>query len=354
MPREIPPLLEFGDAAECAGLQYLLTRDFGRDLFNEVNQRFLEHNVRTWFEQIQAERRERGLMEYQDPKDLRFLLKELTWHRSVMRMLFGGITSTWDENAKALSRLLNLWAHHEIEPSTANIKTLLELFKIVAQGVGLSVFHYRVGLHLERVNLILGGIWVPTSTQVPLPTEAADFVTVAVEKNKEFIKRPPVGHEWIGTPGRRRVKLSLALKDITENGKSIKSELGTNPDKKIASWLKQYPRGGDLYIDDDGAVMGYVKGVAHLIGWFGEEPTPNNDANYLKGDNYEFDGDSIVKMQTNIPSTLSPSVQQSIVATLTGKSFKPGTVIDISVFNEVYVVEEDGTTKPLGLRLEDD
>jgi len=353
MPKETAPLLEAGDAAECAGLQYLVTRDFGRALYQEVDQRFQEHRVRTWFEQIQAERRDRGLMEYHDPKDLRFLLKELTWHRSVTRMLFPGITSTWDENARALSRLLNLWAHHDIEPSVGNIKILLELFKIVAKGLGLSTFHYHVGLHLARAELILEGKWIQKAGAASVPQEAADYVNQAVEKNKEFKKRPPVGHEWIGRPGKRRVKLSLALRDITENGQSIRGELGPNPEKKISDWLKRYPRGGDLYIDDDGAVMGYVKGVAHLVGWLGEEPKPIPEASYLKGDEFVFDGQDLIPALSQNTRPLSQDMRIKIVAKLKESGYESGTEVDFSVFNEVFVLTDFGRAKPLGIRIED-
>jgi hypothetical protein len=99
--------------------------------------------------------------------------------------------------------------------------------------------------------------------------ESIDFAILLSEK-----KRPPIGQEWKGDLGTRKLSLIRPTGDLYDvvAKRSVKSELLPDPETKISSWLAIMPIGGEVYVSDDGAVAAFVHGVMRLIGYMGPEP----------------------------------------------------------------------------------
>jgi hypothetical protein len=99
--------------------------------------------------------------------------------------------------------------------------------------------------------------------------EAIDCATLLSDK-----RRPPIGQEWKGELGARKLSLIRPTGDLYDVGakRSVKSELLPDPDAKIISWLAIMPIGGEVYVAEDGAVAAFVHGVMRLIGYMGLEP----------------------------------------------------------------------------------
>jgi hypothetical protein len=284
------PLPNHGTAFEFAGIQYLLAQEFGREFFNLVDSRFRNHNVVTWFQQIQDRRALEKQPVYDDAKDPRFLLKEATFWNSEIRLVVHEVTSGFDDDAKKLLKTLNNWSHQKLDPTPEAFLSLLVQLESVCISLQLEKLLAPLDELIDRTKLIKNAVWVPTGVETSVTPEAADFADKVKRKVEEVKRRPPVGHEWIGKPGDRLIELSRATKDVYEDGLSIKHQLGLDADEKIASWLRYYPMGGRLRVDTDGAVLGFNQGVGYLIGWFGEDPNSDNreDRGFYLPNDYVF------------------------------------------------------------------
>jgi hypothetical protein len=343
------PLPNEGTAAEFAGIYYVLSKAFALDLYNLVNDTIVSKTGDTnWFGKINADREEKGLFKYLDPKDPRFLLDQANYHHSILRLVIPGIDVAWDTAAAKLKKLLNNWSHHQVEPKPTTFLELLYPMSVIARQSKLGLDE-TMGKLIERTKQIRDMVWVPEGPAAELPQEAEIYAEEVEQKIQEIKRRPPVGSPWIGEPGQRRVKLSKALHDITENGVSIKSELSPDPEIKVAEFLRYYPNGGDLRIDDDGAVLGYIKGDPFLVGWLGEEPgvKPEEIRGFIDSRDYIFLGNDLKDSVTN--ELLSEVAEEPIDILINGINawggLEIGSVINVTEYGDLVFITEQGETK---------
>jgi hypothetical protein len=344
------PLPNTGSASDFAGVYYVLAKEFADQLF-----KLADDNIRAkagevdWFSLINKERSAKGLAPYHDARDPRFLLSEITWHESILRDVVPGVDETFVTSASKLKGLLNKWSHHQVEPKATTFLDLLYPLAVITRASGL-ILHETVEDMITRTKQIRDLLWVPSDdSSTALPKGAEDYAKEVTKKIEQIKRRPPVGSPWIGEPGNRRVKLSKALRDITENGRSIKDELNPDPDQKISEFLRYYPLGGDLRIDDDGAILGYIKGDPYLVGWLGEEPDvkPDEIRGFIDSRDYIFEGNDIRDSVTG--QLLSEVVDEPIDTLLNGLNawggLQVGSVINVTEYGDLVFVTNEGETK---------
>lgn len=339
------PLPNHGTAFEFAGIQYLLAQEFGREFFNLVDARFRNHNVVSWFQQIQDRRALEKQPVYDDAKDPRFLLKEATFWNSEVRLVVPEVTSGFDDDAKKLLKTLNNWSHQKLDPTPEAFLSLLVQLESVCIALQLEKLFAPLDELINRTKLIRNAVWVPTGVETSVTPEAADFADKVKRKVEEVKRRPPVGHEWIGTPGDRLIELSRATKDVYENGLSIKQQLGPGADEKIASWLRYYPLGGRLRVDTDGAVLGFNQGVGYLIGWFGKDPNsdkPEDRGFYLPHEYVLIENDIRDNTAGLLLSQVSADPIDWVIEKLAQSGAPLNTELNMSNYGDLTYVSESG------------
>lgn len=277
-----PALLEVADEVLIAGTIHAYSRIFGTQLGEQVNETLSAKASPSWFATLRQDRKAANLVAYDDYRDPRFLLKEALDDEGIVHYGIENFDQEWKVVAATLRRKLNAWFHGSLEPNLATFIQLVEGLRFLADRSRLPIANDLMA-NVNRARAIQAGDYVSRKA-APVPDVAPDdkeFAERLKAKKQEIIKRPPIGSEWLGPKGTRRIVISKVLRDVTENGVSIKSQLGPDPDEVVTSWLRYYPKGGEAKVADDGAVMGYSMGQAYLIGWLNVEK--NETSNEVKG-----------------------------------------------------------------------
>lgn len=312
MPANEIRLISGDSVADVAGVIFATSKEFGQQLGNKVNIHFLIQGNTRWFSDLRNRRRREGKSDYKDPLDIRFLLWESSAADSPVPSAIPGFSDIWKYEADVLRRKLNSWMHFTLEPDLDALEEILTVMSTLAQLSDLDLLQ-DLAKQIQRIHEIRNG-WKPEvpAPQEPQSPEVEAFVSEAKVKKERIFARPPVGSVWNGPIGTRVIELNRNLRDALEDGVSVAHEMGPNGKDKVREWLRYFPTGGDIRVSDDGAVMGYVKGVPILIGWFGDEPDVNPDdiRGYYLPHDYKFTGDDIIDRNTG--TFLSSVAKESI------------------------------------------
>jgi hypothetical protein len=336
-------LITEDSVANVAGVIFATSKEFGQELGNIVNLHFLSLGKMTWFSELRSRRKKEGKGDYKDPLDIRFLLFESSSPDSPLPTAIPGFSDGWKHEADLLRRKLNSWMHYSLEPDLDTLEDILTVMSTLAQMSGLSLLQ-EIAKQMHRIHEIRNG-WKPEvpGQQEPQSPEVEAFVSEVKVKKDRIFARPPVGSVWNGPIGSRVIELNKNLRDALEDGVSVAHEMGANGKDKVREWLRYFPQGGDIRVSDDGAVMGYIKGVPILIGWFGEEPDVNPDdiRGYYLPHDYEFTGSDVKDLQTG--SLLTESTQddvQDLIKLLAAK-LDVGSVINVTTYGDVVFESSD-------------
>ena len=345
------PLPNSESIAEIAGIQYVLTTAFAKELYEVVDDRISSKAPGIdWFALVNSERIKKKLAPYDHPKDARFLLSEAIYFNSPVRIVLPEIDDSAQKLAYKVRKLLNNWSHGQVEPTSTSFLELLYPLGDLSNLIGLKLSEDLEKL-IERTKAIKNLVWIPTDTvQKPLPQDAQAYVKKIENVVEEVKRRPPVGSPWIGEKSKRKVQLNRALLDITENGESIKREFGDRADEKIRELLRYYPLGSDLRIDTDGAILGYKKGDPYLVGWLGEEPDvdPEEVRGFLLPHEYEFIATDILDIVTQVRlSTVAEEPIDDLLNALTAKRVPLNAVFNVSIYGDVVFTEADDTERKI-------
>jgi hypothetical protein len=199
----------------------------------------------------------------------------------------------------------------------------------------------------------LSGAFINSPAQGALAVEvpkAPEVVTELYDKTqKEIAKRPPLGSRWRGQKPQRKIVLDRATNDLYEDGLSVSHELGDLKEQAITSWLRYFPRGGEVWVDPDGASMAYVKGIARMVGWFGPEPEVGQDEvrGFVIPRDYEFTGKDIKDIGSGkfLTGNSIDSVEEIIE--VLARSLVQNDRISITDYGDIFKPESDGTAKTI-------
>lgn len=297
------PLLTSDSEVEIAGVYFASVKHFGMSLGGAIDKVFVSKGAPDWFQLIREARlKEQRSAVYDDPNDPRFLLKEAVIPNSPLTLAIHGYDSSWKDKAFKLRNQINKWSHFSTSPTIPNLISVFESMLFIATSSGLDI-HNDLEKGLQRMKAILLGQWQPTSLPGPSvldsDEEARKYADELAKKVAAIEKRPPIGSPWTGDKGTRKIVINKALRDVTENGISIRQSLGPNAEEIVSKWLRYFPAGGEAKVAPDGAVMGFKKGTPYLIGWLGESPAsePEPTGFYLDHD-FEYLGTDIRDIQS--------------------------------------------------------
>jgi hypothetical protein len=220
------------------------------------------------------------------------------------------------------------------------------LFDIVGTPPGLEVAIWAKALQ-GRTKSILDGTFKgqPTSPQPPVPASAKDVVKQYEEEIKNQITRPAWGARWTGDKPNRKLTLDRRTQDVYDtNGVSVKNELGDLANHVISMWLKYFPRGGEVWVAEDGATMSYIKGLPKMIGWFGI--APDDSSAQIRGFAIEHEYEVIEGDVKHIATQqLLSRVATENVADLISKireKAEPGTLLNITDYGDIFLPVVEG------------
>lgn len=352
-------LLEGDDEIAIAGGIFYFARLFGRQLADAISEHYAG-SAPDWFKQIKLDRQRNGEPTYDDPADPRFLLSEVAGLRAGVPDAIPKFDNRWKNQADALRRKLNNWFHNSLEPNLATYIAIVGMIRELSAQSALPLTKSAVQAE-QRAKAILAKAYAPAAI---LPTPSVAIATVSAEdasatrrmidKVKSIEKRPPIGGEWTGEPGHRRIRISRQTRDVTENGVSIRSQLGSDPEGVVDSWLRYIPerQSGEALIADDGAVMAFRKGQAYLIGWLGGEPEPMQPAQgILQGFalpySYIFTGDDVREVTSNkYLSRSAPEKTKNLISQL-GEHLEAEQMFEATQYGELFKTDAEGNPELL-------
>ena len=343
-------MVEKGSPVEIAGTFAVVVREFGNQLGATVDARFSAVGVPDWFVKIRDVRRNAGLPLYDDKFDPRFLLKETTLEDSPVRDAISGFDEHWRREGYILLRRINSWQHFSVEPNVQNLEIVMAQIWDLALQSGLPMAQSLAAL-VKRLRNIRDGVYISVEPAIaPKIENSIDvaFSTKLLEKVVEHTKHPPIGAPWNGPLGNRRIVISKALRDVTEKGISILSQLPGGEDQ-AERWLRYYPRGGEARVSEDGAVTGFIKGQPTLIGWIDVSEYENMSEihGFMSMDEYIFTGDDIETASAG--ERLSKVAKEPILPLIAALSevVPVGTKINKTSFDELVVQNDDGTMRKI-------
>jgi hypothetical protein len=341
------PLATSDGIIEIAGIHYTAAREFGQSLFRMLDSIAKLNGNPDWFANLQATWAEKNIKVWEDPTDPRALLNEALFSFSPIRQMLPGVGYEWDKQAKKLVKELNKFGHQGIAPTITKLLDVLYPMRAIASMSYLDI-EDDIAASVDRLKQIRDGVYFPEEAPAQVSVEAAEWAKEVEEKVLEIKKRPPIGHRWEGAKGKRKVDIDAKTRDVTENGASIRAELGSNPDEKITAWLRIHPKSGELHIDDDGAVMAYDKGLSYLVGWLGEEPKQQQDEirGFFLDHEYVFEGDDIRDLDTEeLLSEVADEPIDVLINALKVWGLPKGSLLNITIYGELVFETATGQTR---------
>ena len=313
-----------------------------------LNNQFTSMGQPDWFEDIRHLRKSQGApFNYNSAKDLRFILNEATQHDSQIWHLIPNMNQMWVNAADALRKKLNQLHHQQLKPDLHTLLQVSSLFQQVTEGPGLEIASWARAV-TSRAKAILAGTFEAPSASAPelaKPQAVKEIEEEYENVRKEIEKRPPWGAKWTGAKPKRELTVDRHTRDIYDaNGESVKHELGELGEQVTSMWLRYFPRGGEVFVDDDGATMAYIRGVPTMVGWFG--PAPDEDKDNVRGfvlpRDYEFRGQDIIDLEAK--SLLSNNADEPISEhlELLAKSVQEGTRLNITDYGDLFVPVDEG------------
>ena len=329
-----------------AGISYSLAQKFGEELGEYIHNIYAADNQPDWFHQLRLWRESQNQpFVFDDFRDPRFILTEQQKDDSPLRQIIPGWNQAWFNNASALKKRLNTWSHHRAKPSIQNLKALAELMATLVSGFQIEDDTKAL---VSRCKSILDGSFVPkVADKQDVVSEAAPEVREEVVRYEEV---PPIGSRWLKPLPTRKLKLIKSTGDLLDSGRSVKEQLGPGADEIMRKWFVYFPAGGEVFVDDQsGAVIGFKKGDAYLIGWFGVEPdySPGKIRGFFLPKEYQYTGLDVVDTATGKRLLDIPDVSaKSLVADIAAQATE-GEYIFITDYGDVAIELEDGGFKKI-------
>lgn len=313
---------------------------------------FLDHQFKAqgkpdWFNEVKHYRQSQNEpFGYKAPNDLRFILGEATLHDSQIWHLIPNAAQIWFNSANNLRLKLNMFHHQQLAPTLSTLLQVATLFDIVGSPPGLEVASWAKALQ-GRTKAILDGTFKDQATapQPAVPASANDVVKQYEEEIKKQITRPAWGARWTGDKPNRKLTLDRHTRDIYDsNGVSVKHELGNLANHVITIWLTYFPRGGEVWVAEDGATMSYIKGLPKMIGWFGAAPDDSSVQvrGFVIEHEYEvMEGDVKHVATQQLLSRVASENGADLISKIREKA-EPGATLNITDYGDIFLPVLEG------------
>lgn len=323
-----------------AALEYAMTIEFATYL----EAQFMSKHRPYWFEELRSYRLSSGeTFTYKNPKDLRFLLNEASRPDSWIADLIPHHDDSWVSSAKTLRKKLNQFHHCQIKPDFVNMRVFARLFELLGERAGFEVVSIARAVQAEEKLL---------TKQVKGESEPGD----SEERNpiapfgeglttRQGQERPPWGGRWLGPKPETKLMLNRSTRDIYDStGVSLRTSLQEHFESVVNTWLRYYPMGGEVWVADDGAAMGYIRGVPRMIGWLGEVPDLYKDSvrGFVLPQDYVFQSGQVIDNASGDElKAVARDDVSDLIETLAA-SVTEGEHLQVTEFGDVFVPIDDG------------
>ncbi|MCE7483504.1 hypothetical protein LZG07_16525 [Microbacterium profundi] len=315
------------------------------------------HGVR-WFSEYVERRNAQDpthVKRRQSSADPSFFLKEFlhapeTVYRDV-------IPNTGDLRvlAKKIMDVRNTWLHFSEEPSVLQLREAAEYIRGFGMKTSMGV-EAPAARMIKRIDRIRTGQYPPVVPAQPTPKSPQPDADAGDEPPSEIplasieqSSRPPIGARWRGDIPQRRVRVTKT-RDVVDiaTGASLRGELAGDASEKVRQWTTARPL-GDLWVDDDGAVGGFVEGQERLLGYTGVDPEGETARGFLVRRFYEVRDGHLVDLDSG--SVLADTVGQEVAGEARGIEDAVADVADlggtirVTNYGDVLYIDEQGATR---------
>lgn len=336
---------------------FSLMRGFGVEFANRSDRILAPTHGASWFDDYVARRNAQDpahVKRRQSSSDPSFFLREYlhapeTLYRDV-------IPNTGDLRmlSKKIIDIRNTWLHFSDEPSVTQLREAAELIRGFGAKASMGVAAPAARM-IKRIDRIRTGQYPsagvqtarqaepPTSDQGAEPPAEIPLETVSDEP------RPPIGSPWRGAIPERRVRVTKTgdVVDVA-TGASLRDEVVGDFREKIRQWTSPRPL-GDLWVDTDGAVGGFVEGQERLLGYTGEDPAGETARGFLVRRFYDIDDGRIVDVDSGsaLGDTVRPEYGQRVrdIESAVTAVVEPGGTIRVTNYGDVLYLDETGTAR---------
>lgn len=336
---------------------FSLMRGFGLEFANRSDHVLSPTRGTRWFSEYIALRRQEGAKMHgrQSPEDPSFFLKEYIYapgsiyHEVIPDDL---VVKTL---AKKIMDIRNTWLHFSEEPSVTQLREAASLIGSFGQKTQMAVAGPAARM-IKRIDKIRTGQY----QQVAPPTTAVEVAVPASGGEDEppieipldelaRPSRPPIGGLWRGAIPQRRLKVTRT-RDVIDvsTGSSIRREVSGDLGEKLRQWTSARPL-GELWVDADGAVGGYVEGRERLLGYIGKNPEDEIARGFLVKHFYDLRRGRLIDIDTGISlSEATPDAAAEVVSEIEAAAeakVEPGGTIRVTNFGDVLYLDDHSMTR---------
>lgn len=234
--------------------------------------------------------------------------------------------------AKKILGTRNTWFHFGEDPTAVDLAEAASTVRSFVSGAGMHITT-RIDSLLDRLELLTaGGLVTSMAAEHSARSESNEALAPVPVSIPTDLARPPIGAIWIGAIPEMRYRATKTGDVINpETLESVKGRVVGDPDEKIRAWLAVAPRGGELWIDSDGAVGGFIGASPRLLGYLGPEPEGEVARGFFLPHFYEAQGAEIVDLDRGDRLT-------SPIATMVER----GTPLRVTTYGDVLLIDDQG------------
>lgn len=337
---------------------FSLMRGFGIEFARRSDRLLIPTYGPAWFDDYVERRRAEDpqrAKRRQSPEDPSFFLGEyLRVPETIYREV---IPNSGDLRviSKKIVDMRNTWLHFSDEPSAAQLREAADLVRGFGQKVSMGIQGPAAQM-MKRIDRIRSGQYQaatpePQTAAQPQPaSNDGDEPPAEVElETVERPSRPPIGGLWRGDIPERRVRVTRT-RDVVDvqTGRSLRSEVDGDFSEKLRQWTSAKPM-GELWVDADGAVGGFIDGQERLLGYTGPNPAGDIARGFLVRRYYDIldgkivdldSGETLTELVPEGAASEAMAIQNAVVSQV-----EPGGTIRITNYGDVLYIDDQGMTR---------
>jgi len=313
---------------------FTLMRAFGWDLYVTAHFALRDRLGANWFaarlSELKADDPKNWPPNHRfEPQDPGVILKDYIFESDSPYLdVFGGAFQKMSMAKKILSTR-NIWFHFGDDPTTGQ---LLEAAKIIRAFVHSSAMHMgaKTDALIARLQDLTAGRYPEAAPTVPTTTATSPAQDHAEPAVPDDLPRPPIGGTWLGPIPALRYRLTKTGDVIhPDTLTSVRDRITGDATEKLRAWTAVEPRGRELWIDDDGAVGGFIGASPRLLGYLGPDPEGEIARGFFTPHYYSVDGGEIVDLDTG--ARLTSPVADSV---------EPGASLRVTTYGDVIATDD--------------